>query len=451
MNITVIGSGYVGTTTAAILANSSHRVTVIDIDEAKVEKINSGKSPFFETGISELIQAAVDSSSLRATTSYKDGIKGAEVVFSCVGTPDKPDGSSNLEYIFATAKSAAKYMDDGVIFVQKSTVPVGTGKKVIDRIAKHSDKNIHYVSSPEFLREGSAVSDTLLFDRVVAGGSEPTAVEKILEIYLSIESNKQTIDDIASLDIPASTLAPHKGQYIATSLESAELTKLTANAFLALKISFANSIAKLADKTDADITEVMDAVGSDKRIGRAFLYAGRGYGGGCFPKDVSGLIMSAKEYGVDLEVMDSVANVNTTMPKYIVDKLIKSEGSLSKKEIAVLGLSFKENTSDARRSPAVKIANLLAKEGAIVTAYDPQASSEAKKDLDEAINIKPSATEASTDADILVVATAWDEFKNMNLATIKNEMKGSVFVDAMNAFDKKNVTEIGFKYIGVGR
>ncbi len=451
MKITVIGSGYVGTTTAAILANSSHQVTVIDIDESKVEIINSGKSPFFETGISELIQAAVNISSLRATTSYEDGIKGAEVVFSCVGTPDKPDGSSNLEYIFATAKSAAKYMDDGVIFVQKSTVPVGTGKNVIDHIAKYSNKNIRYVSSPEFLREGSAVSDTLLFDRVVAGGSEPTAVEKILEIYLSIESNKQMIDDIAKIGIPASALTPNKGQYIATSLESAELIKLTANAFLALKISFANSIAKLADKTDADIAEVMDAVGSDRRIGRAFLYAGRGYGGGCFPKDVSGLIMSAKEYDVDLEIMDSVAKVNATMPKYVVDKLKESEGKLSGKKITVLGLSFKENTSDSRRSPAVQIANLLAQEGAEVVAYDPQANGDAKRDLDESINVNDSVEEAVIDADILVVATAWDEFKDMNLATIAERMKGNVFVDAMNAFDKKDVVGAGFKYIGVGR
>jgi len=426
-------------------------VIILEIDESKIKKINSGLAPFFEAGISELIKAGIKNRTLRATSSYEEGVSDSDIIFSCVGTPDKPDGSSDLDYIFSAAKSAAPFMKSGAIFVQKSTVPVGTGNKVKQQLSGNSKDKVSYISNPEFLREGTAVYDTLLFDRVVAGGNDLKSVEKVLEIYLSIETNRQRINDIARMNISEEKLSAHKGQYIPTSLQSAELIKLTSNAFLALKISFANSIAKLADKTDADIAEVMDAVGSDKRIGRAFLYAGRGYGGGCFPKDVSGLIMSAKEYGVDLEVMDSVANVNTTMPKYIVDKLIKSEGSLSKKKIAVLGLSFKENTSDARRSPAVKIANLLAKEGAIVAAYDPQASSEAKKDLDEAINIKTSAEKAATDADILVVATAWDEFKNMNLATIKNEMKGSVFVDAMNAFGKKNVTEIGFKYIGVGR
>ncbi len=451
MNIAVIGSGYVGTTTAAILANCDHMVTVIDIDEKKVSIVNSGKSPFFEAGITELIETAVDNETLRATSSYEDGIKRAEIVFSCVGTPDQPDGSSNLEYIFAAAESAAKFMDDKTIFVQKSTVPVGTGTQVTDLISKQTTNNINYVSSPEFLREGTAVSDTLLFDRVVAGGKNSSAIEKVLKVYRSIEDNKQSINDIAKLDMSPSTLASHKGQYIATSLQSAELIKLTANAFLALKISFANSIAKLADKTDADVTEVMDAVGSDKRIGRAFLYTGRGYGGGCFPKDVSGLIMSAKEHGVDLDIMTSAAKLNSSMPSYVVDKLKESEGNLKDKTIAILGLSFKENTSDARLSPAVQIANLLAQEGAEISVYDPQANGDAKRDLDESININSSTKEAVTDADILIVATPWDEFKNMNLATIKNEMKGSVFVDAMNAFDKKQVVSAGFKYIGVGR
>src|SRR5680860_286918 len=344
--ITILGAGYVGLTTAALLAHSGYIVYAIEPNKKRLDVIKKGHSFFYEQGLDPIIKTGIDSKKLIPTDSYAESIPNSNIIFSCVGTPDNPDGSSNLTYVFDAAKEAVNYIKPGSIYVQKSTVPVGTGKRIEEMFAKLG-KEVDYVSNPEFLREGTALYDTLCFDRIVVGGKNKTAVKHILDIYRQLEKHRNKIAKIANVQI-----GENKGQYITTGLNSAELIKVTANAFLALKISFANSIAKLSDQVDADIVEVMDAVGADERIGRAFLNAGRGYGGGCFPKDVSGLISSAEKNGVAMDIMTSAQDVNSSMPDYIVDKLkTLLNGDMDGKSVAVLGLAFKGGTSDTRKSP----------------------------------------------------------------------------------------------------
>lgn len=445
-NIAVFGAGYVGLTSAVIFANSGYNVTLIEISPSRLKKLEDGKSFFYESGVNELLAQALSAKNLSVTNNSEQALKNAEVVFSCVGTPDNPDGSSNLQYVFDVAESVIKQTQDNVIFVQKSTVPVGTGQKIEALFKKHSRK-ISYASNPEFLREGTAVQDSLWFDRVVVGSNNTTAANLVLDIYRNVEKNKLKLAKLAGVKPKRNT----PSLYVKTSRNSAELTKVTANAFLALKISFANSIAKLADAAGADVVEVMDAVGSDRRIGRAFLNAGRGYGGGCFPKDVSGLISSAEDYGVDLPIMTATTDVNESMPGYIANKANNSLGELKDKRVAVLGLAFKAGTSDARKSPGVKLANILDKSGALVKAYDPHASQEAKQDLRSNIIISDSIQDAVKGADAVFVTVDWPEFKTLDFSWLKSKMKGNIFIDAVNAFEADELKSCGIEYIGVGR
>ncbi len=443
--ITVLGAGYVGLSTAALLANAGFKVYAIEPNKERLEVIQQGRSFFYEHGLDPVIKAAIDAGSLIATDSYEDSVPNSSVIFSCVGTPDNPDGSSNLTYVFGAAEEAARYMQPGSIYVQKSTVPVGTGRK-IEAMFSQAGKEFNYVSNPEFLRESTALYDTLYFDRVVVGGDNQQAAKEVLDIYRQLETNRDKIADLAGIQKTA-----RKGQYIATNLNSAELIKVTANAFLALKISFANSIAELADKVDADINEVMDAVGADERIGRKFLNAGRCYGGGCFPKDVSGLIASGLEHGVDLEIMQAAQRTNEAMPGYIIDKLQQIGGSLKGKKVAVLGMAFKAGTSDVRRSPGVALANLLQKSGAIVTTYDPEAHEEAARDLRRDVAQSDSIEMAIKDTDAAVIATEWPEFLDYPIEKYAEYINGGVFVDAINSFDAHKIKATGLVYIGVGR
>jgi len=443
--ITVLGAGYVGLTTAALLAHANYKVYVVEPNQERLDVIKTGKSFFYEQGLDPVIKLALEAGSLIPTDSYKESVPESDVVFSCVGTPDNPDGSSNLTYVFAAAEETAKHAKKGVIYVQKSTVPVGTGKQ-IEALFSKLNASIDYVSNPEFLREGTALYDTLFFDRVVVGGDNRKAVDAILDIYMDLEQFRDHIAHIAR--IPTGSRGD---QYIATTLNSAELIKVTANAFLALKLSFANSIAKLADKADADVVEVMDAVGADNRIGRAFLDTGRGYGGGCFPKDVSGLISSALEHGVDLEIMQAAQSLNQSMPGYIVDKLQDAVGSLADKKIAVLGLSFKAGTSDVRKSPGVAIANILQQNGATVVTYDPQAHEEAAPDLLPDIHQVNSIEAAIDGADVTVITTEWEDILAYSARDFARHMQGSVLLDAVNKYDAKDASAAGLQYIGVGR
>ncbi len=444
--VTILGAGYVGLTTAALLAHSGYKVFVVEPNPKRLDIIKTGRSFFYEDGLDPVIKAAIDAGNLVPTDSYEASVPSSQVVFSCVGTPDNPDGSSNLTYVFSAAEASAELMRPNTIYVQKSTVPVGTGAKIEEQF-KANNRDVAYVSTPEFLREGTALYDSLFFDRVVAGSHSDEAAEKVLDIYRNLEKHRGIIASIAGV-------APtqRKNLYIATSLNSAELIKVTSNAFLALKISFANSIAKLADKAGADIVEVMDAVGTDERIGRAFLSAGRGYGGGCFPKDVSGLIASGLDYGVDLDIMQAAQAVNQSMPGYIVDKLQDALGeSLKGKKVAVLGLAFKAGTSDVRKSPGVALANSLHQAGATVQTYDPQAKEEAAEDLLSGVTQYDSIEAALSGAEGAIIATDWQEIVDYPAADIKNQLSGAILIDAVNCYPKKEAISAGLRYFGVGR
>lgn len=444
--ITVLGAGYVGLTTAALFAHAGYKVYAVEPNQDRLNAIKQGRSFFYEAGLDPVIKTALDSGLFIPTDSYKESIPSSDAVFSCVGTPDNPDGSSNLTYVFSAAESAGALMRPGAIYVQKSTVPVGTGAKIEDSF-KANKYIVPYVSNPEFLRKGTALHDTLLFDRVVVGSSDEAAAQSILAIYRQLEEKRETILQIAGLES-----TDHRGEYIATGLASAELIKVTSNAFLALKISFANSIAKLADKSGADITEVMDAVGADNRINRAFFNAGRGYGGGCFPKDVSGLISSGLAHGVDLEIVQATKSVNDSMPGYVAEKLQDAlGGSLNGKRIAVLGLAFKAGTSDARKSPGIKLANLLEGEGAIVSAYDPKAAEEAQHDLVPEVNLTKTLNDSIAQADAIVVATDWPEFMQLDSGALANATPARIIVDAVNCLPKSDYQAAGFHYLGIGR
>jgi UDPglucose 6-dehydrogenase len=442
--ICIIGCGHVGLTTAAVLANCGFEVRAIEINPERLKIVQSGRSFFYEVGVDALLQSAFSKKSLTVTDAYEMAVPGSDIVFSCVGTPDNPDGSSNLSYIFDAAARAVALMKPDAIFAQKSTVPVGTGAK-IERLFREAGRPIRYVSNPEFLRESTAIRDTLWFDRIVAGSDNNAAAEAVLNFCRTIEDCRDDISSIAQIKIPQS---PPQTQYIRTTRNSAELIKVTANAFLALKISFANSIAKLAAQTDADIVEVMGAVGADPRIGRAFLNAGRGYGGGCFPKDVSGLIRSAEEYGVNLEVMGAAVEVNESMPHYILNEAAQAFGSgFSGHTVTVLGLAFKAGTSDVRRSPAINIANTLADQGAAVRVYDPQAATGAQPLLSTSIQICKTLQAALQNAACIFVATDWPEFIQFDW---RDAASAKLIVDCLNCLDPQKVRIHGATYLGVG-
>jgi UDPglucose 6-dehydrogenase len=449
--ITIVGSGYVGTTLAAILASSGYKTYALDIDQNKINILKQGKSFFFELGLDELIRRGVESGNFIPTTSYEEAIPEADIIFSCVGTPDNADGSSNLSYVFSAVESSAKLAKQGVIYVQRSTVPVGTGRKNIELFKKNNPElDFHYVSNPEFLREGAAVYDTINPNRVVVGGDNTSALDQVLNVFKNIEKFAKILDtsdfsEFAGTYVEDSEL--NKVEYIKTGQESAELIKVTSNAFLATKISFANSIAMLADKHNADVNEVMDGVGFDKRIGRAFLYAGLGYGGGCFPKDVSGLISAFEEAGINNPILDGVAEVNYEMPKYFMSKI---QSELPSGKIAVLGLSFKPGTSDTRKSQSIALANMLVEKGYEVTAYDPEGEEEAKVDLHEKVNLNDGFKEAVKDVDAIVIGTEWPEFINADWSEIKNFMKGNLVFDGRNRLDSVKLERLGFKYVGIG-
>lgn len=445
--LTVLGAGYIGLTTAALFAHSGFSVYLVDPDKKRLNVIKTGRSFFHEKGLDPIIKSALKMGTLIPTDSYSESIPQSPIVLSCVGTPDNPDGSFNLTYVFNAVKEASKFLKTDSIFVQKSTVPVGTGNQ-IEKILNKSNRKVHYVSNPEFLREGISVYDTLCFDRIVVGGKNKKTIEKIFSIYRCLEDCRDSISILTDIEI-----GPNEGKYIATSINSAELIKISSNAFLAMKISFANSIAKLADQVDADIIEVMDAVGADKRIGRDFLNAGRGYGGGCLPKDVSGLIASGIQNGVDLEIIKSTQSINDSMPGYIIEKLQKNmDGNIKDKTIAVLGMSFKAGIDDTRRSPGILIANLLDKAGANVSIFDPQVKAEFVTNLHKNISWSQSIDDAINKAEAIIIATEWPDFIEYDVKKYASKLHGKkIFVDGINRFSKSDITNAGLTYIGVGR
>jgi UDPglucose 6-dehydrogenase len=463
MATTVLGAGYLGLTTAAVLAATGEKVYCVDIDPNKLAIISSGKSYFFEPGLDELVKKGVESGNLIATADYAQAIPESEIVMIAVGTPSRADGSVNLDYVFQAAENVAKNAKGDLILATKSTVPVGTGRKIAERVSALTEHEISILSCPEFLAEGSAVADTIFMDRFVVGGDLEPAKQRLIDLFAKIDSQKHTLLAENYKDYGAvyrkSRSAADLGEFGARvqsiSLESAELVKVTANAFLATKISFANSIARICDLTGADINEVMAGIGADQRIGRDFLYAGLGWGGGCFPKDVSGLLDFAQSKGFEFQILQEVSELNTSQQNYAIAQLEKLHGAeLKGATVAVWGLAFKPGTSDIRVSPALGLIDKLLTHGTKVQAFDPQALDEVRQhhQFSEEVVLASSAAEAVAGADLLVLATDWPEFKMADFAELKSQFKGEPkILDARNRLDKNMLKALGYKYQGFGQ
>lgn len=457
--ISIVGTGYVGLTTAAVLANSGYKTYTIDIDENKINTIKSGKSFFYEPGLDDFIDRSITIGNLIPTTSYSESIPNSNVALICVGTPSNDDGSVNLDYIFQAVKNVVINANSNLIIVQKSTVPVETGKKIEKIIKENNTKNlkIDLISAPEFLRESSAVFDTLFFDRLVVGSRNEESANKIIEIYKNVDAfskivNYQKLTDYAFSNINTKyleNLLPFEKRIIKTSIESAELIKVTANSFLALKISFANNIARICDKTGANPKEVFDGVGFDPRIGRAFFYPGLGFGGGCFPKDVAGMIDTARNYDIEFGILEEAVKINTTQVNIAFNKLKQLLGdNLENKKISFLGLSFKPGTSDIRKSQSIFLLKKILHSGAIVNTYDPKAIEETKHEFNHPnLTYSNSIEEAFENSDCILIATEWKEFVEFDYSKINN-LKNKNLLDCRNCLDKVKLKEQGFNYLG---
>lgn len=430
MTITFIGHGYVGLVTAAVFADLGNTVWVIGHTEEKINNLKKGIIPIYEPGLAEMVQRNIKAGRLLFTMEYDEAIKSSKVVFIAVGTPPKETGEADLTVVFEVAEKVGKNLNDYAVVVTKSTVPVGTNKKVKEIITKAKKPEVSFdlASVPEFLREGQAISDTQTPDRIVIGTDSKKAEEVLIELHEPIDGN-----------------------YVLTNIETAEMIKYAANAFLATKISFANAIAQLSEITGADGLKVLEGIGYDKRIGSQFLSPGAGYGGSCFPKDVKALIAISKQNGYKFSLLEDVEEINEraidsifTKTKDLLDNDIKN------KTIGVLGLSFKPNTDDMRDAPSIPIVNNLKKEGANIKAYDPIAMENAKK-IFSGIEFSKDSYDAAKDADILVILTEWNEFKQLDLNKINKLMKNPVILDGRNIYNPIEVERLGFTYKGVGR
>lgn len=430
-SIAVIGSGYVGLVTGAGLAQVGHEVICCDISKEKIDMLNNGKIPIYEPGLEEVIKENVRAKRLSFTTDTADAIKKSEVIFSAVGTPMGENHEADLRFVRDVAITFGENLNGYKVFVNKSTVPVGTGKMVKEIVSSITDMKFDVVSNPEFLKEGAAVKDFLNPDRIVIGSESSKAKEIMDEVYLPFARAQSPI--------------------FHTSIESAELIKYGSNAMLATRISFMNELANFAQKVGADITDVAKGMGMDKRIGPRFLHAGCGYGGSCFPKDVAALIVSAKDYGVDLGILNSVEKANQKQKTVPVEKLKERLGTLSGKKIALWGLSFKPRTDDVREAPAYYMAKMILDEGGIVNAYDPEAMENFEKAFGLHINYFNNSYDALKGCDAMILVTEWDEFRSLDYERIKTLMKEKIIVDGRNIFDSTQVRDEGFDYIGIGR
>lgn len=431
MKIVVVGTGYVGLVSGTCLAEVGHHVTCVDIDAEKIQKLREGIIPIFEPGLDTLVLNNVREGRLEFTTSLPSVLDDAQAVFIAVGTPSKADGHADMQYVHAVAEEIAQNMKDYKVIVNKSTVPVGTGREVEAMVRKHYDGEFAVVSCPEFLREGSAVDDFMNPDRIVIGTEDDRAAKVMLDVFANV-----------------------KGEKLVTSIESAELIKYASNAFLATKISFINEIAQLCERAGGDIQEVAYGVGLDTRIGPKFLQAGIGWGGSCFPKDVSALDQIGGMHGYEFKLLKAVIEVNNDQKRHMVERVKEFfGGNVSGKRIGLLGLAFKGNTDDIRDSAAIEIAKYLRQEGAEVVAFDYEATANVKKELGEDfVTYATDPYQVGEGADAIILATEWPQFVGLDWAKMKEGMKAPVLFDGRNLLKPERMQkELGYTYFSIGR
>lgn len=435
MNIAIVGTGYVGLVSGTCFAEMGAHVTCVDVDTQKIQKLKDGIMPIYEPGLEELVKRNVGFERLKFTTDLTEVLDDVEVVFSAVGTPPDEDGSADLKYVLAVAKQFGQNINKYTILVTKSTVPVGTAKKVKAAIQAELDKRgvdipFDVASNPEFLKEGAAIKDFMSPDRVVVGTESDLAKEVMTRLYrpLMLQNFR-----VIFMDIP-----------------SAEMTKYAANAMLATRISFMNDIANLCERVGANVDSVRKGIGTDSRIGSKFLYAGCGYGGSCFPKDVKALVHTGLDNDYHMEVIEAVERVNEKQKSIVYDKIIKMAGSVKGKTIAIIGLSFKPETDDMREAPALVVIDKLLKDGATVRVFDPIAMDECKRRIGDVVTYSKNMYDAADSADIFALMTEWRQFRMPSWNVIKKVMTGNVVVDGRNIYDRQELEEQGFLYTRIG-
>ncbi len=431
MKLAVIGTGYVGLVTGTCFAEVGHTVICVDCDARKVEMLQKGGIPIYEPGLEELVQKNVAAGRLGFTTSTRDGVENADVVFIAVPTPPQPDGSVDLSFMEGVARDIAAVMTSYKIVVDKSTVPVKTGEKVAETIRRYCKAKVEFdvVSNPEFLREGSAVSDFLKPDRVVIGVRTQRPVAAMKELY-----------------------APFNAPVVVTDINSAELIKHAANSFLALKISYINAISVICEASGANVQEVASGIGMDARIGRQFFDASLGFGGSCFPKDLSAFVKIAEQLGYDFGLLKEVQRINALQMDRFFKKILETVWVLKDKKIGVLGLAFKQNTDDVRMSPAIDLCHRLLKEGALLRVHDPKAMDKARTVLPPSgVTYIDDMNEVAEGCDALVVATEWNQFKSLDLDRVRKAMTHPILFDGRNLFDPREMEQLGFIYKSIGR
>src|SRR6266545_5191895 len=430
MNICVVGTGYVGLVTGAVFADLGNDVVCVDNDGAKIEALKAGRMPIYEPGLEEMVARNAGDRRLAFTMDLGAGIRHGDVIFIAVGTPPKDTGETDLSHVEAVAAEIGRCMDRYKVVVNKSTTPVGTGELVREVIARHQPRPVEFdvVSNPEFLREGSAIEDTLRPDRIVIGAPSQQVAMTLVELY-----------------------APIERPMIITDLPSAEVIKYASNAFLAAKISFINAIANICEAAGADVSQVMKGMGLDSRIGLAFLQPGLGYGGSCFPKDVDSLIHTAAQLGYDFKLLRSVAEINRERAAHLVETIAKALGPLDDKTVAVLGLAFKPNTDDMREAKSLEAIRLLHAAGARIRAYDPVAMGNARPLVPGDVAFSPSAYEAADGADAIALLTEWNEFKFLNLERLRGLLRRPLIFDGRNLSEPERMRRLGFAYYSIGR
>ena len=431
MDLSIIGSGYVGLVTGACFADVGHNVICIDNDPRKVEALQAGKVPIYEPGLEEVIHRNVSAHRLRFTGSIKEGVDNSQIVFIAVPTPQQPNGDVDLSYIEKVAREIAGVLTSYRVIVDKSTVPVKTGEKVAESIKRYNRHGADFdvVSNPEFLREGCAVADLMKPDRIVIGAQNERAIDLMKKVY-----------------------EPFMAPILVTDINSAELIKHAANSFLALKISYINAISAICEASGADVAKVADGIGMDRRIGRSFLHAGIGYGGSCFPKDIAAFITISEQLGVPFNLLKEVQRINASQKERFLKVIRETLWVLREKKIAVWGLTFKPDTDDIRSSVAIELVEDMLKQGAHVVAYDPKGMDKARevKAISDA-RLVSSALEAIEGAEALVIATEWSEFANVDLAVVKEKMTTPIIFDGRNLFDPQTMAQLGFRYHSIGR